>query len=312
MTPNFLFRRPAKGHTFMTTQDPSYLYTVLCGHCDYPIEAGDEVCPRCQRELEDCPVCRQARHKRAPRVEGNSITGKQCPVCETRRVPFGGTPLADLDGSFCTNIYGCKAGGLVLREEEFAVLKANASACPICRHPDLKPLDIKTFIYLISRCAFCHTLFGSVPTWKRGRPEEWNASLDNVRKAHHTSGHWHCTLCGRLNEAQAEGKVGFDEAFLRVVELGRILVLEQDERRAFQKLFSVWFEPSREHDPGSELDVAETMKEIVVGTQNDEISRVLRPRIEKLEELWEAHLPSSKLAYKLSLKDVITHKKKED
>ena len=44
MSARYVFRHPKKGgHLFITTEDPSYRYEILCGHCDYPIEDEDQV-----------------------------------------------------------------------------------------------------------------------------------------------------------------------------------------------------------------------------------------------------------------------------
>ena len=319
MNPNFLFRRPIDGHTFMTTQDPTYVYNVLCGHCGYPIEADDEVCPRCQLELEDCPVCRESKHMRARKISGDALTGKTCPVCQTNRVPFGGTPITEIEGSFCRNLYGCRAGGLLLREEEFAVLRPHASGCPICHHEELTPLDVRTFLYHVSRCLFCHSVFGPLPAWTKGWSEDWDPAVGDLRPTGPRDAS-PCILCGRRDElvsAAGDGVVKvaqqtpYDEPgteeisgrhYLRVVELGRILVLEQDPGRAFQRLFDSWFEPNRTELPDTVVPVERIGELLLQGTVVPSIQRILRGRVEETLRAWGHRLPSG-LSYAVAARD---------
>ena len=346
---NFLFRKPLGGHTFMTTQDPRYIYKVLCGRCGYPVEECDPRCPRCQLELESCPVCREGTHKKAWKVEADKETGqKTCPVCGTDRIPFGGKPLTKVQGSFCRNIYGCRAGGLLLGSNEFAVLRQNASVCPICRHAELTPLDVRIFLHLVSRCLYCHSVFGPLPTPTREDWRGWEADrnwLQSISPDYQE----HCILCGRRDTlkrgdethkaAPAEGEekpvaafpkrndegrkedadtvwvagLGDHDEFemkpvrmlhyLRVAELGRILILEKDPTRAFQRLFDAWFEPNRMDVPSEFVPVRDVGQILLAGTQDPAIHRILRVRIEKMQSFWGERLPSEGLNYRLTLRD---------
>jgi hypothetical protein len=310
---NFLFRRPPGGHVFMTTQDPTYLYKVLCGHCDYPIEDDDKLCPRCQLELEDCPVCREETHKKARKVSGDPLTGaKTCPVCQTRRVPFGGQPLLEIEGFFCRNLYGCRAGGLLLHNEEFAVLRANASRCPICKHEELTPLDMKIFLYLVSRCLFCNSVYGPLHSWKQNEwSKTWVASVESLRETS-SNDVTPCNLCGRRdrlvpageasdgsktemvdisNESDAKPTTIPALHYLKVVELGRALILEKNSNQSFQRLFDSWFQPSRFNDPEVPVRVGEVCRHLLEGTVDKPIQRILRGRVEEMLKAWGERLP---------------------
>jgi hypothetical protein len=341
---NFLFRRPPGGHIFMTTQDPTYIYKVLCGHCDYPIEEDDAQCPRCQLELEDCPVCREETHKKARKLPRDPLTGAvECPVCHTRRVPFGGEPILEVEGSFCRNIYGCRAGGLLLRNEELAVLRQNASRCPICKHEELTPLDVKVFLYLVSRCLFCNSVFGPLHTWQPKWSKDWEASLKSLSEVG-VGDPASCILCGRRDKFHAKGKnleskaevaaegrdrfqvktedsedmvevaVGGDADefktrkipalhYLRVVELGRVLILEKDPAQAFQRLFGSWFEPNRMLAPDATIPVGDVSSILLEGTLIRPIQRILRGRVDEMLKAWGERLPSGGLTYPVAARD---------
>jgi hypothetical protein len=263
------------------------------------------------------------------------MTGeKTCPVCQTRRIPFGGQPVLEIEGFFCRNLYGCRAGGLLLRNEEFAVLRANASRCPICKHEELTPLDVKVFLYLISRCLFCNSVFGPLDSWK---PKEWNKdwepSLASLREAG-TADPELCILCGRRDRFLAKDKsksedVAEDKAraedmvevaaggdvepfktrtirpvdYLRVVELGRVLILEKDPRQAFQRLFASWFEPSRTAAPDVSISVGEVSRILLEGTLNRPIQRILHGRMEEMLKAWGERLPVNGLSYPVAARD---------
>lgn len=320
---SFLFRYPPGGHTFISTQDPSYRYEVLCGHCEYPIEAKDQRCPRCQLELEDCPVCREQTHKKARKLPRDPVTGElECPVCHTRKTPFGGLPVLEIDGSFCRNIYGCQAGGLLLRTEELAVLRPGSSRCPICRHEELTPLDIKIFVYLVSRCLFCYSVFGPLQSWQPAKwAREWEPSLRALSEVG-AGDPGPCMLCGRkdtfhpkgetVKDKQGEEKrTGEDQVevadggdiddfrtrripalhYLRVVEMGRALILEKNQDRAFDRLFKSWFEPGRTAEPEVTVSVGEVGRILLEGTLLKPIHRILRGRVDEMLKAWGQKLP---------------------
>jgi hypothetical protein len=315
---NFLFRRPPGGHVFMTTQDPTYIYEVLCGRCDYPIEKDDERCPRCQVKLEDCPVCRDIKHKRAPVVEPDPKTGgKICPVCDTRRYQFGKQSLSEIEGTFCTNLYGCPAGGLLLRTEEFAVLRPEASRCPVCKHETLKPLDLRTFIYLISQCVFCNGVFGTSSSWaQEGWAKQWDVTTDRLRSTPQRDYH-PCPLCGRDDSLQENAahvdmlindpgeEVGVKKElatglYARVVELGKILILENDDRRASKKLYSTWFDALHLASTEASIPVQEAGDYLLRGTRKTEIYKILRVRLAALLDSWKEQVPGQGLSYPVS------------
>lgn len=319
MKMNYLFRKPLGGHVFMTTQDPRYIYTVLCGRCGYPVEECDARCPRCQLELESCPVCREGTHKKAWKVDVDPETGqKTCPVCETLRIPFGAMPLTKVQGSFCRNVYGCRAGGLLLGSNELAVLRSNASICPICRHQELRPLDVRIFLHLVSRCVYCHAVFGPLPTPTR---EDWKSYEPDVKwlrdvSADATDG---CILCGRHDALSDDpdvvlvsGAADGDELsrqpipvlqYLRIAELGRILILEKETSHAFRRLFDAWFEENRKVVPDSFVPVRSVGQLLLEGTLDTSIHRILRVRVEEMQRAWGERLPSEGLNYRITARD---------
>ncbi|MES1245346.1 MAG: hypothetical protein ABUT39_27330 [Acidobacteriota bacterium] len=301
----------------MTTQDPSYIYTVLCGRCDYPIEADDEVCPRCQSRLEDCPVCREIKHTRAPWTEPCPTTGrKTCPVCDTRRYAFGIQPLSEVEGMFCTNLYGCPAGGLLLKTDEFAVLREDASTCPVCRHPELKPLNLRTFVYLISQCVFCNAVFGSPPSWRPGWANQWDVTVDQV-KSTPPRDYSPCPLCGREDTLDRDARevemlidkpgelTGVKEGLLtdlyaRVAELGKILILENDDRSAARKMFKTWFNELNLLSHDSTITVERAGDHLLQGTRRPEVHKILRLRLDSLLKSWKEQVPGQGLNYRVS------------
>lgn len=316
---NFLFRKPLGSNTFMTTHDPRYVYTAVCGRCGYPVEECDEKCPRCQLALESCPVCREDTHKKAWVVDADPQTGeKKCPVCETRRIPFGGLSLSKVQGSFCRNIYGCRAGGLLLNSNEFAVLRPNASICPICRHKDLTPLDVRIFMHLVTRCLYCHAVFGPLPSPTKDEWKGWEPDLKWLRDVAPDASNG-CILCGRNdelsenpNEVLVAGSSDGEELrkqpipalqYLRVAELGRILILETEPTRAFQRLFDTWFEDNRKVVPDSFVPVRSVGQTLLEGTLDAAIHPILRVRVEEMQRFWGERLPSEGLNYRLTARD---------
>lgn len=317
MRPRFLFRhqRPG-GHVFISTEDPTYRYETLCGHCDFPIEHDDDTCPRCRRKLEDCPVCRQRTHKRSPIVKDPARpTVVYCPVCRVTRHPIGLSTLDALDGSFCTNLYGCPAGGFLLRSDEHALLPRDATICPVCRDPELRPLSIAGFQYLLRHCLFCSTLFGLGASWSRGWSE---APITSVyRNGLHTN-HEACALCGRHDRIvgasdRSKGPIhigtasfpdergGFEArseepqpegAYLRTVELARSLALETDcDDAAFRRTLHLWFDVSgAEPREGEGVSVRNLVDALVRGTSRTEVRLPLQGRLERFNETWTRHL----------------------
>ena len=302
----FLFRLSGSD-VFISTDDPKCRYNVLCGNCEYPVADADNQCPRCQRFLEDCPVCSTRRHRKSLLAEPDPRTGaKACSVCGVQRIPFGEDGSLVIKGSFCTNIYGCPAGGLLLRTEELAVLPPDATLCPICREEAFPPLDLKTFRYLISRCLFCNNSLGPIPSWHHGwsgRPEEF-LTLDNLRIPDAFNSE-PCPLCGRddrpdgAESVQIPGDRGHERLlnvsvsqYLRIVQLGRALILDKEETQSFRLTFDAWFDPL-DADPREErMSVARIGELLLTGTLDAETHRILKKRLEPFFSAWVRKLPS--------------------
>jgi hypothetical protein len=303
---NFLFRLPGSD-VFITTDDPKCRYDVLCGHCEYPVAAADTQCPRCQRYLEDCPVCSASRHRKSLRAVPDPRTGARiCSVCGVQRIPFGEEGSLAVKGSFCTNLYGCPAGGLLLRTEEFAVLPPDATLCPICRSEAFPPLDLKAFRYLISRCLFCNTCLGPIPSWHKGWSERDEAllTLDGLRVPEELNDE-PCPLCGR-DDRPGEGEVihipgdrGHEREievsvpqYLRIVQLGRALILDKEETQSFRLTFDAWFDPLDTGPREERMSVARIGELLLAGTLGAETHRVLKKRLEPFFSAWAKKLPS--------------------
>lgn len=295
--PIYLFRKEPK-HIFITPKDPDYRYELLCGHCEYPIAPEDPQCPRCQRQLEECPVCSRATHTRAPVVDPNrEKDAKTCPVCRVRRVQFG----TEISGSYCTNVYGCAAGGLLLKSEEYAVLPVEATLCPVCRNEDLTPLDVSTFRFLLSHCLFCATCFGPGDSWTRGWSKAWSPSIESIAEISEPS-IGPCHMCGRSDYRDGEDVVyvhldpqGTERTvrmrpdhYLRVAELGRLLILEQDDKMVFRHISQTWFGAGRSSDPAG-ITVGEVATRLLEGTQRKPTAQILQRRLEHFVAQWERH-----------------------
>ncbi len=304
-----LFRRPGS-HVFLTASDPESRYEVLCGHCDFPLATDDDQCPRCQRFLEYCSACITVTHRKSLHAVPDPGTGgKRCSVCGVLRIPFGRAELSAVKGAFCANLYGCPAGGLLLRTGEFAVLPQDASLCPICRDAAFKPLDLRVFLHLMSRCLFCNNCLGSLLLEERvwsdreagllavGRlqmPESLNAQP--------------CPLCAR-DDRPGEGEtlavihVPEDGAgggrvevsasqYRRVVQLGRALIFAKEKGDAFGLTFATWFRLEVSRVAEDPITVGRVGELLLRGTLRPEVHRALRGQLESLLTIWEQKLPS--------------------
>lgn len=296
---NFLFRKPSS-HIFLTTEDPTYRYEWTCGHCDYPVTRDDEVCPRCQRWLEECPVCSLRNHKHPARRRPEQADHR-CTVCGVDRLPFNDERVIEIEGTYCTNIYGCPAGGLLLKTEQFAVLPRDASCCPICRHEALKPRDLIHFLYQLNRCLFCNTCFGPESSWAAG----WADTLGTIDRIGVVCDALPepCVLCGRedvydaekdqvvtasvSNHGERRRETLSRARYLRLAELGRILVLEEDDRTAFRKCFGVWFEHGCPPNKEAGIPVSEIAGDLLKGTLRKEIRTVLQGRLASILSGWD-------------------------
>jgi RNA polymerase subunit RPABC4/transcription elongation factor Spt4 len=311
---NYLFRKTPR-HIFITTKDPEFRYELLCGRCEYPLAEEDNVCPRCQMELEECPVCTDVKHMKAPKVRSEpSGMGHTCPVCKVRRIPFGDKTLADLRGSFCTNLYGCPAGGLLLKKGEFGLLPDKASICPVCHHDTLKPLGVEAFAYHLQRCIFCNTCFGPASSWAKG----WTARpslevLGEVAGDHHTP----CPLCGRndhqdpqtgrvisVSVDRGEGEQPMDllaEHYLRICELGRILILDKEDDEAFVKAFYLWFDSGVKGFDQDFITVGHVVDHLIDGTLKPELRQTLQRRLDRFLENWKMKLGPEGVGYQIGI-----------
>lgn len=302
----YLFRAD-EGHVFLTADDPGYRYELLCGNCAYPIEARDNQCPRCQRELETCPICTLVNHRKPPLAARDAASGSStCQVCTLIRIPFGGQSLSEVKGGFCSNLYGCVAGGLLLKEEIFAVLPSDASVCPMCSHPMLRPYDVRTFVYHNNRCLFCKTAFGTSESWRK----DWTQMQEPASKDAVLETDQACPICGRndrrdrssgqvmMLSSMAAGDEGGEGApglawpeYVRVTQLGRVLALHLDDGVAYDELFQLWFDTSgREPARGEGMTVGRIAELLMEGTLREDTRAMLQGRLEAVLATWNRNL----------------------
>lgn len=313
---------------FITTEDPNYRYEWGCAHCDYPITPHEPCCPRCQRALEECPVCSCQRHVLVPCVQPDAQGARLCPACGVRRLPFGDEALKDIEARFCTNLYGCPAGGLLLRTDEFALLPADTSLCPVCRDESFPPLPVITFAYHVEHCLFCSTLYQARATWKA----RWGQEPDLIGELGQTTGPLlaDCVLCGRQDTgeverpAESEGskapstdqpmgdrKTVFAHVspgppeeraepplratrseYLHMAELARILMLEPVMNRAFQRLFKAWFGAEGSDGAGDAgPNIGRIVEALIRGTRREPHRKVLQRRLTELLDRLGRHFP---------------------
>lgn len=294
MKPEYLFRKAPDQPFYCTHRDRAF-YRYVCGHCDYPLTATNQVCPRCRRTVETCPVCTERTHKRPALAKGaTSREARRCTVCSVRRIPTGAPiPLEDIDGSFCRNLHGCPAGGLLLfGTQEFAVLDSNARECPVCRHDSLQPLAIRAFLRACDQCLFCHELFAvdslSTVAQHRGREQRPRGGTSAEP----------CLACGRRDTLISEGDKQsvavplYDgepltlpwSDFRSVVELAKTLVTDRNDERAAATLFSRW--SARPFSLGS-TTLERLCVALLAGTLDTDHRQALQPRISYLLGDWE-------------------------
>lgn len=309
---NYVFRYK-EDHIFLTADDPDFRYEVLCGYCEYPVEKSERTCPRCQRDLEDCPVCRRRRHRKAWKTPVDpSNQAETCPLCSVTRIPFSRLPLGRTEGAFCTNLYGCPAGGLLLASEHFAVLAEDSVLCPVCRHPRLTPAPVVVFPDLVSRCLACNTMFGKESSWTRG----WAGGLASIPSLGTPSGDsGACKLCGRNDQVvplsgggqrvvsssvselalRSDGEEGLSLepwAYLRAMELARALALLEDDAAVAKRIFREWFPagPAAEGGRG-ERSVKDLVHFLEAGTIQAETRAALSHRLGTFLERWKQSAP---------------------
>lgn len=303
----FLYRQKDEPHVFLSTQEPLVRYELICGNCEFPIREEDDHCPRCQFELEKCPICSDRTHSRAKVVPRESDGGLQCPVCRMRRMPDG-LPLNSIGGSFCTNIYGCPAGGLLLKEDELAIIPdAAATRCPVCRHDALSPLGVRTFNYQTRRCLFCFNCFGPHLNLTGDRPSAVASARADKRtlfepvellQPNPETGEGNCPLCGRNDRLDQEevfwggtlGDKANEGSFRHVVELGRLLVFIHDEKALGDKAFELWFDETGSSSDRGDDTVASVVELLLISTIDPIHRKILEIRTKKFLETWSRNL----------------------
>lgn len=300
----YLFR--AQGtQVFLSSQDPSYRYETLCGHCGYPIEPKERRCPRCRRELEDCPVCRERTHSRTPKVPAQPTGGTECVVCGILRYPVGHCSLVETDGAFCTNLYGCPAGGMLTSPDQVVYWPTDTPRCLVCKESELRPLPVTSFPHLVRRCLFCSAIFGIDHTWQIKLEEEFGQISRLPRVAASDAP---CVLCGRNDDHTEEAFIRSNSVgpwgreaeerrriplstYLRMEELGQALMLFTDNnRQAARHLYDRWFATGHSSmsrvEPDEGVKVATVIQHLLEGTLNREVRRVLRQRLDGLMDEW--------------------------
>jgi hypothetical protein len=158
-------------------------------------------------------------------------------------------------------------------------------------------------------------VFGTAPSWRPGWADHWDVTVEQV-KSTPPRDYSPCPLCGREDTAGGAGKVEMlmdkpgelagqkeglaADLYARVAELGKILILENDERRAANKLFSSWFNQLNLLAEGSTITVERTGEVLLLGTRRPEIHKILRGRLSALLESWKAQVPGQGLSYRVA------------
>jgi hypothetical protein len=294
MKPEYLFRK-GPDQPFYCTHREGAFYRYVCGHCAYPVTTTNTECPRCRRPLETCPVCTEHTHRR-PALAGKRTDpqAERCTVCSVRRLPTGApVQLADIDGSFCRNLHGCPAGGLLLfKTEQFAVLDSKARSCPVCRHTTLQPLSLKAFSRACEQCLFCHELFAidSVAILGHHRDHETRPRGEPAKES--------CLVCGRrdvLTSKDDQDSVTFQlyddnemslpwRDYLHLVDLARTLLTERQDEQASASLFSRW---TARPLSASSVTLESLCEALLAGTLEPNHRQALQPRITFLLADWE-------------------------
>jgi hypothetical protein len=281
---SYIFRR-AGSHVFLCAANEGARYETACGHCGYPILLDQAHCPRCRRELETCPCCNTLRHVRSLRHDPDPETEvRTCPICGVRRAPFGSQRHTELTGTFCTNIFSCPVGGLLLATGELALLPQGTSLCPLCRHESLRPLPVRLFGGLIESCIFCRECFSATDSSKPGSAPSTGVSDGAITRQAPADG---CPLCARkdyrtnnstviivprFDAAQAE--VLTTENYSGVLSLGRTLIEQASDEEAARILFSPPY-PSEE-------ELSQWIEWLLVGTHAPAIRKILERRTRHL------------------------------
>lgn len=295
----YLFRSPRHDRVFLSADDPSYRYTTCCGRCDYPVEASEPQCPRCQKQLTDCPACSPRNHRRPVMSQRSADGSIQCSLCHAMRHPIGHVPVLEMAGSFCTNIYGCPAGGMLTRHDEAILWSSETRICPICRSRSLAPKPARTFAHLVRRCLFCSSIFGLDSSWRTRLTD----GIDHISEmADVAPSETPCTLCGRNDHRAEDGTIqvqvmdpwamdahsrpGIDEnEYLHIAELAHALIIfSEGKKQAADHLFDLWTPPIP-GDPG--LTVGEAVEHLLLGTLDAAVRVELQRSIDGFMEHWE-------------------------
>lgn len=160
-----------EGGHFLCSRDGSH-YDHNCFHCGFPIslrqleairDGRSVACPRCQRELRECPYCTH-RDGALFRPMAAFHGPDRCPRCSNimhRHTPDI-EPLAR-DGlknaGFCRNVFGCPSGALPWSTAANYDKHEHCEACRDRRHPALL-LPFDELRPIIRRCPVCMTLIG--------------------------------------------------------------------------------------------------------------------------------------------------------
>jgi hypothetical protein len=116
-----------------------------------------------------------------------------------------------------------------------------------------------------------------------------------------------CPLCGRddrPNDGSNSKTIQFPNCqehglpeisvvqYLRIVQLGRALILDKEESRSFRLTFDVWFDPLDTGKREERMSVARIGELLLAGTLRPEIRSVLKKRLEPFFAAWAKKLPS--------------------
>ncbi len=252
-----------------------YLHTHLefqtCGHCEFMLPSGATRCGRCGTELTDCRFCTLLFGIRIP---ASTDLMARCPNCYTRQpanmrlANQKGVQPADPDEWFCSNLFGCPAGGH-LHDTTFP---PNADACPLCRSQELPLLHAFAREEHLRACRFCSSLFGIKRHDEEPATETTAGDADG-----------HCCLCGRLYAADAKLSAAdreTDETDKTDEKIGCVLRCTTDDEEAFRLLL--------ERLPVTERAILEQkLLAFLDHTQRAAVKRVVAARLARILALYD-------------------------
>lgn len=79
--------------------------------------------------------------------------------------------------------------------------------------------------------------------------------------------------------------------YLRMVELGRILVLHDDDQEALAKAFDTWFSPLGGDLKGKTVPISKIVERLHEGTLLPAVHNALKQRLGPFQQGWEKRLP---------------------